>query len=216
MTASSAGPIVGERIWTNSGDSHFLEPDDLWHQIMPKRQADRMPRTELIGEGEERVTVDGKSFTRSIPRIATARGATGETIVEMSHRPPGARDVRLRLLDLDQEGVWAEVIFASIGLWCALIEDRALIREAARAENEWMVSEIQGAASERLVCAALMPLIDVDDAVDEVHHAADIGLKVVSLPTGHPPGTRDWNDDMWEPLWTACDEASMVVAFSFQ
>ena len=125
---------------------------------MPKSQADRMPRTELIGDSEERVTVDGKSFTRAIPKIATAKGSTGETIVEMSHRPPGARDVRLRLLDLDQEGVWAEVIFASIGLWCALIEDRALIREAARAENEWMVSEIQGAAPDRLVCAALMPL----------------------------------------------------------
>jgi predicted TIM-barrel fold metal-dependent hydrolase len=205
--------MVDEKIWTNSGDSHFLEPDDLWHQIMPKSQADRMPRTEVIGDSEERVTVDGKSFTRAIPKIATAKGATGETIVEMSHRPPGARDVRLRLLDLDQEGVWAEVIFASIGLWCALIEDRALIREAARAENEWMVSEIQGAAPDRLVCAALMPLLDVDDAVAEVHHAADIGMKVVSLPTGHPPGTRDWNDDMWEPLWAACDEASMVVAF---
>jgi predicted TIM-barrel fold metal-dependent hydrolase len=205
--------MVEEKIWTNSGDSHILEPDDLWHQIMPKSQADRMPRTELIGDTEERVTVDGKSFTRAIPKIATAKGSTGETIVEMSHRPPGARDVRLRLLDLDQEGVWAEVIFASIGLWCALIEDRALIREAARAENEWMVSEIQGAAPDRLVCAALMPLLDVDDAVAEVHHAADIGMKVVSLPTGHPPGTRDWNDDMWEPLWAACDEASMVVAF---
>jgi predicted TIM-barrel fold metal-dependent hydrolase len=205
--------MVEEKIWTNSGDSHFLEPDDLWHQIMPKSQADRMPRTELIGASEERVTVDGKSFTRAIPKIATAKGATGETIVEMSHRPPGARDVRLRLLDLDQEGVWAEVIFASIGLWCALIEDPALIREAARAENEWMVSEIQGAAPDRLVCAALMPLLDVDDAIAEVHHAAGIGMKVVSLPTGHPPGTRDWNDDMWEPLWAACDEAAMVVAF---
>jgi predicted TIM-barrel fold metal-dependent hydrolase len=201
------------KIWTNSGDSHFLEPDDLWHQIMPKRQADRMPRTELIGDSEERVTVDGKSFTRAIPKIATAKGATGETIVEMSHRPPGARNIKLRLLDLDQEGVWAEVIFASIGLWCALIEDRVLIREAARAENEWMVSEIQGAAPDRLVCAALMPLLDVDDAIAEVHHAAGIGMKVISLPTGHPPGTRNWNDDMWEPLWAACDEASMVVAF---
>ena len=25
-----------KKIWTHSGDSHFLEPDDLWHQILPK------------------------------------------------------------------------------------------------------------------------------------------------------------------------------------
>ena len=58
-----------------------------------------------------------------------------------------------------------------------------------------------------------MPLLDVDDAVDEVVHAAEIGLKIISLPTGNPPGTRNWNDDMWEPLWAACDEAGMVIGF---
>jgi predicted TIM-barrel fold metal-dependent hydrolase len=159
------------------------------------------------------VTVDGKSFRRQLPKIAKAKGQTGETIAELSHRPPGSRDVKLRLLDLDQEGVWGEVMYASIGLWCSLIEDKKLIRAAATAENEWLVSEIQGTAPDRLVCSALMPLLDVDDAVDEVVHAADIGLKIISLPTGNPPGTRSWNDDMWEPLWAACDETNMVVGF---
>jgi predicted TIM-barrel fold metal-dependent hydrolase len=198
-------------MWAHSGDSHFLEPDDLWQQIMPKRQADRMPRTEMISESEERVTVDGKSFTRRVPRIATAKGATGETIVEMSHRPPGARDVRKRLEDLDREGIWGEVMYASIGLWCALIEDRTLIRDAARAENEWLASEIQGAAPHRLVVTALMPLLDIGDAVDEVHHAAEVGLKIINLPTGVPAGMPDYNDNAWEPLWATAEEAGMVI-----
>jgi predicted TIM-barrel fold metal-dependent hydrolase len=201
------------KIWTHSGDSHFLEPPDIWHQILPEKEADRMPRTELIGENEELVSVDGKTFRRQLPKIAKAKSATGETIGEMSHRPPGARDVRLRLQDLDQEGVWGEVVYASIGLWCSLIEDRKLIRDAARAENEWLVSEIQGAAPDRLVCAALMPLLDAGDAVAEAKHAAEIGLKLISLPTGTPPGTRSWNDDMWEPLWAQCEEAGLVVGF---
>ncbi len=201
------------KIWAHSGDSHFLEPADIWHRILSKKQADRMPRTEMIGDSEELVTVDGKSFRRQLPKISKVKGATGETIGEMSHRPPGAREVSQRLRDLDQEGVWGEVMYASIGLWCSLIEDRALIRDAARAENEWLVSEIQGAAPDRLVCAALMPLLDVDDAVAEVAHAAGIGLKLISLPTGNPPGTRNWNDDMWEPLWAAAAEAGMVVGF---
>jgi predicted TIM-barrel fold metal-dependent hydrolase len=201
------------KIWTHSGDSHFLEPPDIWHQILPEKEADRMPRTELIGENEELVSVDGKTFRRQLPKIAKAKSATGETIGEMSHRPPGARDVRLRLQDLDQEGVWGEVVYASIGLWCSLIEDRTLIRDAARAENAWLVSEIQGAAPDRLVCAALMPLLDAGDAVAEAKHAAEIGLKLISLPTGTPPGTRSWNDDMWEPLWAQCEEAGLVVGF---
>jgi predicted TIM-barrel fold metal-dependent hydrolase len=204
---------MDEKIWAHSGDSHFLEPSDLWHQILPKAQADRMPWIEMIADDEERVHVDGKSFTRPLPKIMTAKGATGETIAEMSHRPPGARDVRLRLADLDQEGIWGEVMYQSIGLWSALIEDPELIRAAAYAENEWLASEIQAVAPDRLVPAALMPMLDVDDAVAELRHAAEIGLHLVSLPTGNPPGTKDYNHNDWEPLWVAAEETGMVVGF---
>jgi predicted TIM-barrel fold metal-dependent hydrolase len=204
---------MSDKIWTHSGDSHFLEPNDLWHQILPKAQADRMPRTSMLSDTEELVEVDGKRFTRAVPKIMTAKGATGETIAEMSHRPPGARDVNLRLADLDQEGVWAEVMYQSIGLWSSLIEDPQLIREAAHAENEWLVSEIQSIAPDRLVPAALMPMLAVDDAVAELQHAAEIGLHLVSLPTGSPPGTEDYNHQSWDRLWAAAEEAGMVVAF---
>lgn len=205
--------MTTDKIWTHSGDSHFLEPADLWHQIMPKAQADRMPRTEMISDDEERVTVDGVSFTRKVPKIFTAKGATGETITEMSHRPPGSRDVHLRLTDLDEEGVWGEVMYQSIGLWCSLIEDPQLIRDASRAENEWLASEIQAIAPDRLVPAALMPMLQVEDAVAECLHAAEVGLHIISLPTGNPDGTRDYNDSSWEPLWAAAEEAKMVVGF---
>lgn len=205
--------MTDAKLWAHSGDSHILEPDDLWSQILPKDLAERMPRTELISENEERVTVDGKSFTRQLPKIFTKRGSNGMTIAEMSSRPPGARDVRARLADLDEEGIWAEIVYASIGLWCSLIEDKALIRAAAHAENEWLASEVMGAAPDRLVPAALMPLLDVDDAVTEVHHAAGLGLKILSIPTGVAPGLKDWNHDYWEPLWAAAEEAGMVVGF---
>jgi predicted TIM-barrel fold metal-dependent hydrolase len=201
------------KIWANSGDSHFLEPDDLWERILPTALAERMPRTERVAEDEEVVYVDGRSFRRKLPKLMTKKGATGETIEEMSHRPPGARDVHARLADLDQEGIWAEVLYSSIGLWSSLIEDPQLVREACRAHNEWLVAEIQGAAPHRLVAAALMPMLQVDDAVAETQHAAEIGLKLISLPTGNPPGTDDYNHDSWEPLWAAAEEAGLVVGF---
>ena len=59
------------KIWANSGDSHFLEPDDLWFQIMPAEFAERMPRSERIGDDEEIVHVDGQSFRRKLPKIMT-------------------------------------------------------------------------------------------------------------------------------------------------
>ena len=58
-----------------------------------------------------------------------------------------------------------------------------------------------------------MPMLDVADAVAELQHAAEIGLHLVSLPTGNPPGTEDWHDESWEPLWAAAEEAGMVIGF---
>ncbi|EUA23227.1 amidohydrolase 2 domain protein [Mycobacterium xenopi 4042] len=42
------------KIWTNSGDSHFLEPDDLWQSRLPKRLAELTPRAEKdpMGNGK--------------------------------------------------------------------------------------------------------------------------------------------------------------------
>jgi predicted TIM-barrel fold metal-dependent hydrolase len=202
-----------DKIWAHSGDSHFLEPEDLWRQILPAKAAERMPRSEKISDDEEIVHVDGQSFRRRLPKVMTKKTETGETIAEMSARPPGARDVKARLVDLDNEGIWAEVVYSSLGMWFGMIRDRQLVAEAARAQNEWIVEEIQGVAPDRLVAAAQMPMLAVEDAVAEVEHAAEIGLKVVSLPTGAPPTMEDYHHESWEPVWAAAEANDMVVGF---
>ena len=70
-----------------------------------------------------------------------------------------------------------------------------------------------GVAPDRLVPAALMPMLQVEDAVAELQHASTIGLHIVSLPTGNPPGTKPYNDKSWEPRWAAAEEANMVLGF---
>ncbi len=204
-----------EKLWSNSGDSHFLEPEGLWHEIMPKAVADRMPRTVHDPDGGfETVYVDGKSFQRPLPKLMRKRNTeTGETIVEMSARPPGSRDMNLRLQDLDHEGVWAEVMYPSIGMWENLIEDRDLIRVATRAENEYRKSVLQDIAPDRMIPAAALPLLDVPDAVAELQYAKQIGLHIAALPTGLPKGMPDYNRDDWEPLWAAAEECDMVLGF---
>src|SRR3954447_23582857 len=209
----SVDAVNTTKLWANSGDSHFLEPEGLWDAILPTKQAARMPRSEKISDDEEIVHVDGDSFHRKLPAMMTKRGADGMTIAQLSFRPPGARDIRARLQDLYAEGIWGEVMYASLGLWSNMIKDQTLVREAARAQNEWMVSEIKSVAPERLVPAAQMPLLSVDDAVAEIEHIASIGLHVASLPTGVAPGMPDWNDDSWEPLWAAAEEAGIVLGF---
>ena len=60
---------MAEKLWANSGDSHFVEPPDLFEKNLPKDLAERMPKSVKDPDGEyETVTVDGQSFRRKMPK----------------------------------------------------------------------------------------------------------------------------------------------------
>src|ERR1700709_1467768 len=124
-------------IWTNSGDSHFREPDDLWQSRLPKALADLTPRAEKDPDGEyETVSVDGQIFRRKLPSSAM-QAFSGERL-----NTPGTRDARARLGDLDKEGVWGEVIFPSLGMWGSTFRTPELLKACMRASNEWGLEEM--------------------------------------------------------------------------
>ena len=201
---------TASKLWANSGDSHSLGERAVWDEILPKELAERMPRSEKF-DGYEIVHVDGQSFRRDMPKLETKK-AGGKTIGELVMER-GATDIESRLRDLDEEGVWAEVVYDSLGLWESMIKDAELLRAANRAQNEWKASEIVARSNNRLVPTASIPLLDIDLAISEIEHAASIGLKVISLPTGVPDGMPDYNRDDWEPLWAAAADAEMVLGF---
>lgn len=211
--------MTDTKIWANSGDSHILEPEDIWQQILPKDLADRMPRTEQT-ESEETIYVDGQAFgPRPLPRMGSISGELrGEqvenlTLNEISHRPPGSRDVRARLKDLDQEGIWGEVVYPSLGMWDYLVTDPELAKTSFRAMNDWKLAEVQNVAPDRLVVTASVPLQNLEAAVDEVYHCAEIGYHAVFVPLSVPYECPDWNyPDHWDPLWSAFEETGLIPA----
>lgn len=186
------------KIWANSGDSHVMEPVDLWTSRLPAGLAERAPRT-VKDERHESVHVDGQTVFRTLNAFAE------------SSRAPGAHDVRQRLIDLDDQGVVNQALFPSAGLWVYRITDAELWQACARAYNDWMVDEVMS-VSPRLVGVAILPLVDTGDAVAELQYAADRGFRAVMLGTTPPEG-RDYNLDVWEPLWSAAEEAGMTLAF---
>lgn len=200
---------VPKKIWANSGDSHFMEPADLFDNGLPKSLADRMPKSRKF-DGYEIVTVDGQEFRRNMPKP----GKDGETMSDLvNKRAPGANDPKLRLKDLDEEGIWAEVTFPSIGIWASSIRSPDLMREGIKVLNDWARDYIMK-ASPRLVPTASVSLLDVDDAVAEVERSAENGFRAVFLPTAPPHGQKPYHYlDHWDPLWTALEANNMVLAF---
>jgi predicted TIM-barrel fold metal-dependent hydrolase len=199
-----------EKIWANSGDSHLVEPGDLFERSLPPALAARMPRSVKDEDGGwETIHVDGQQFRRRLPR--PGRRLTDDQGRTVSERAPGANDQELRVLDLDQEGIWAELIYPSLGIWTSSIRDPELLAAGARAINDWAIDFQR--SSPRYVCAAIIPFLTVGSAVAEVQRAAELGFYAASLPVKPLIGGDDWNRESWEPLWTALEETGLVVGY---
>jgi predicted TIM-barrel fold metal-dependent hydrolase len=196
-----------QKIWANSGDSHFLEPGDLWRDALPPRLAELVPRSEKDADGQwETVHIDGMSFRRKLP--------TGKALefLEATNRAPGAGDISKRLPDLDQEGIWSELVFPSLGMWSSSFRTPEVLREALKVSNDWAYETIDK-YSPRLISTAQVSTLDIDDAVAELKRTAEMGYRAVFLPVAPHPLQKDYNHDSWEPFWATAEEAGMVLAF---
>lgn len=189
---------MSQKIWANSADSHVLEPDDLWTSRLPPELAERAPRTER-GEKLETVYLDGRRVYRQLNDFMDAM------------RPPGARDLSIRLKDLDSEGVWGQLAFPSSGFWTVLITDRDLARVTVAAWNDWAHEEILSRTS-RVLVPAILPMVDIDDAVAELERAAGLGFQAVFLPCTTRPG-EEYALERWDPVWAAAARAGIVACF---
>jgi predicted TIM-barrel fold metal-dependent hydrolase len=205
--APGASPVP-TKIWANSGDSHVVEPRDLFTTALPAALAARMPRSEWDADGRwETITIDGRAYRR---RLVGGR-STDEFRRAVGERAPGANDPHRRLADLDEEGVWAEVIYPSLGIWTASITDPVLLRAGCEVINDWFAEFQQ--VSPRYVCTASIPLLDVGDAVAEVERAAGLGFRAIFLPVGPPTSGDDWQSPSWDPVWAAVEDAGLVVGY---
>ena len=222
--------MTQRKLWANSGDSHYMEPPDLFDRLSPELR-ELLPKTTRDEErGVEIITVDGQSFERPIPRPVTPeylrktaarpiddeldevdRLAEHADNLNNNNRAPGAYDPVKRLDDLNAEGVWAEAIYPSLGAWTHNIRTPALIREGCRISNDFFIDFQRH--SPRYVVAASIPLLDADDAVAEIERAAELGFKLVFFPVQPPFGRPQWQHADWDPVWAALEANDLVLGF---
>jgi predicted TIM-barrel fold metal-dependent hydrolase len=86
-----------------------------------------------------------------------------------------------------------------------------VLAAGVRAINDW-AAEFQS-VSPRYVCSAMIPLLDVDDAIAEVRRVTELGMNASFLPIAPPFGRPPFAHEEWDPLWAAMEEVGMVLGF---
>jgi predicted TIM-barrel fold metal-dependent hydrolase len=202
---------VQGKIWANSGDSHLMEPATLFTDTLPPELAARMPRSVHDEDGAwETIHVDGQTFRRKLP--FAKRNLVDEQGRNIFERAPGANDMTLRVKDLNEEGIWAELVYASIGMWMHSMHDPELMAAGCRSINDWSI-EFQR-YSPRYIPTAIVPVLTVETAVAEIERCAGLGFHVASLPVAPTVDGPNWHIiGHWGPVWAALAEAGMVIGF---
>ncbi|HEY3723065.1 MAG TPA: amidohydrolase family protein [Acidimicrobiia bacterium] len=207
-----------------SVDDHVVEPSHVFVDHIEPRFRDRAPRiVERDGaEGwlwEERfypLTFQGNAKTR---RFRPGEEGRGDDLFARRYEDmiPAAFDVHERVRAMDDDGVWAELLFPTFprfgGTQFLDAEDRDLALAMVRAWNDWMIDEWCAAYPERFIPQTLIPLWDLSAAVQEIERCADKGSRaVLFVENPHPLGLPSFPTGHWRPVFEACNATGLPLS----
>src|SRR6266851_9302074 len=206
------------------GDSHVVEPRDVWEKYLE-------PEYRVLGkyalwreEGKTNcyLKVNGEmcrdTILSNLPRHAIWRpGMTWDAIGELDPQTrhamnEGVWDPQARLHDMDAMGIDQTLLYPT---WFAegffLVRDPDVAYALARAYNDWIV-EFCKAAPQRLFAAAILPLQNMDFALEELARVAQLpSIRAVFI---RPMFVEDryLNHPYYDPLWAELEQLGITAA----
>jgi uncharacterized protein len=205
-------------------DSHVVEPPELWEKYLEPKycQLGKQALWRQDGKTNCYLKVNGEVFrdtmNPNLPRHALWRpGMTWESVGELDADTPhamneGAADPSARLLDMDRMGVDQTLLYPT---WFAegfhLVRDPDVAYALARAYNDW-VADFCKAEPRRLFAAAMLPLQNMDFALEELRRVATIScFRAAFLRPMFIEG-RYFTHAFYDPLWAELERLGVTAA----
>ena len=188
-------------------DGHVIERPDMWAEYVEPEFLGRAPRmvadenghgAQLIGDG-----LTGRIAVEVSSRVERA------TIDEIGART-GGWDPKVRLQDMDAEGIDIAVLFPSMSFFVCEVADPELDAALCRAYNNWL-SDYCATSRDRLAGVALLPLQDVDASVTELERCVErFGFRGAFFRP-NPYAGRSIQHPAYEPLWTRAEDLGVAI-----
>ncbi|HKY07052.1 MAG TPA: hypothetical protein VJQ55_02375, partial [Candidatus Binatia bacterium] len=172
-------------------DSHIYEPPEIWDKYIPQNNRD-FAKTHFYRDADRLFLVRNGRISFRDPDKWKYPGETwhpGLTKKIIGATEPGtkewdekigrnrsARDPQARLKDMDAAGIDQVMIFPSTFVYLPLVENADAAYICARAYNDWAY-DYCSADKKRLYPAAVLPVQNVDYAIEELRRVAKRGFK---------------------------------------
>jgi uncharacterized protein len=205
-------------------DSHVVEPPALWEKYLDPeyRTLGKHALWRQEGRTGSYLKINGEIFrdttNSNLPRHALWRpGMSWDDIgaLDPHTRHPmteGASDPKARLSDMGAMGVDQTLLYPT---WFAegffLVQDPDVAYALARAYNDW-IADFCKAAPRRLFAAAMLPLQDMDFALEELGRIARLAcFRAVFIRPMFLEG-HYLNHPYYDPLWAELERLGITAA----
>ena len=121
----------------------------------------------------------------------------------------GIRDLGGRMIDMEKDGIDAEICFPSLGLWLYCLDDPEAEAASCRLYNDWL-GEFLGANLNRFVRCGMLPVQDFSNTREELKHLASKGVKAAMIPAVTPKTIPKYNDPSWDEVFALAGELGII------
>jgi len=209
-TVTHTGPLTDKKII--SSDSHVCEPEGTYDDIDPKYR-DRRPvfiQHEKLGP-----CFQIPDFAMPVPlSMINAAGRAPEEIqnfkLGLDDLEAGGWDPKARIEAQDRDGIWAEVIYPSVGMVLCLHEDIDYKHACFAAYNRWLARFCEPDPV-RLLGVGQAAIRTIDEGVAELEEIKRLGLRGVMIPGD--PHVEDYDHACYDPFWRASIDLELPVSF---
>ena len=200
-----------------SADSHIVEPANVYQTIDKKfaDEAPRMIREKATAEGGAAFYVKGYGNEVFPIVLAGAAGVPSKDLGKQQHKgfdgvQPGGWDPTQRLAAQDRDGVSAELLYPSLGMFLCNHPNGELKAACFRAYNDWL-EEYCSFDPKRLIGLGQTAMLTPEEGIKDLHKMKAQGMKGVMMP-GFPV-LEDYHSKIYDPFWAAAVELDMPVSF---
>ncbi len=204
------------------GDSHFIEPLDLFVRYIEQSYRDRALRAEQDPtSGKLQMRVDGKHL-----RLGSEIDEMLSIVVGYGQKEDGRalnefdrslytggdwQNMEKRVQFLDDEGIDHQVLFPTLGLlWEGEVRDPQLAAALCRAYNTWAF-EVSAGRLDRLSPAAHISLRGASLAVQEIQRVAKLGGRSIMVGSAPIQG-RSFGHPDYDRVWATAQELDLAVS----
>lgn len=195
--------------WVIDADGHVVEPLDLWERYVEPAYRGRAPRFVLDELGKPCLLLDDRLEMRAAMRLTF--GPEVDLASNAATRRAGGFDPQARLVDMDAEQISVAVLFPSVSFYLPELADVALQAALCRAYNRWL-ADYCGAAPDRLVGVAMLPLGDLDAAVVELEAMVEKHGFRGAFFRPNPQSGRAAHHPAYDRLWQCASALGVPIA----